>query len=695
MEQKMFKKILTLLLIVLMTIPAYAQLDRSKRPASGPAPEVKIGDYDSFELPNGLKVFVVENHKLPRVAYSLVLDIDPVLEAKNTGYVSATGELLRYGTKTRTKDKLDQEIDFLGASLNTSSSSVFVSGLAKYKDKILAIMADVVMNSDFKQEGLDKIKKEMLSNLLVAKDEPNSIAERVKAALMFGKDNPYGEPETEETVKAFTIDMCKQYYQSYFRPNVAYLAVVGDVNKKQIQPLIEKYLGKWQKADVAKNTYQFPKAPLINKVSIVDRENAVQSVISVCYPVDLKIGSDDAIKASVMNLILGGSSTGRLFMNLRETKAYTYGAYSSLNPDRLMGSFSASTQVRNSVTDSSIAEILNEMKKVRGEKVTPVELEKAKNYLAGNFIRSLESPETVARFALNIARYNLPKDYYKNYLKNLSAVTIDDVFDIAKKYIKPNNSYVLIVGKAADVASTIGKFTVSGKVDYYDIYGEKYDPNVKKVPEGVTVDQVLNKYIDAVGGKDNLLKINDETLKMTGTMQGMNIVITMSRKAPNKFYQLIDFGVGQQKTVFDGIKGKTSAMGQEQELTGDQLESIKIEAEMRAFLDYAKYGIKTELTGMEKINDKDAYKVTLTMPTGKKSTQYYDVASGLLVRQITTADTPQGSFTSTIDMDDYRDVQGVKLPYKLIQSTPMGSIELTTSAVEINKSIDDSLFEVK
>jgi zinc protease len=691
----MFKKILALLLIVMITIPAYAQLDRSKRPASGPAPEVKIGDYDSFELPNGLKVFVVENHKLPRIAFSLVLDLDPILEGKNAGYVSASGDLLRYGTPKRTKDKLDQEIDFLGATLNTSPSSVFASGLVKYKENILDVMSDVVMNSDFKQEGLDKIKKEMLSNLAVQKDEPNSIAERVRGVLMYGKDNPYGEPQTEETVNAFTLDMCKQYYQSYFKPNIGYLAVVGDVNKKQIKPLIEKYFGKWQKGDVAKNTFQFPKAPLINKVGIVDRENAVQSVISICYPVDLKIGSEDVIKASVMNLILGGSSTGRLFQNLREKKAYTYGAYSRLNPDRLQGSFIASTEARNSVTDSSIAEILNEMKAIRYEKVKPEELEKAKNYLAGNFIRSLESPETVARFALNIARYNLPKDYYKNYLKNLSAVTDDEVFETAKKYIKPSNAYVLVVGKAADVASTIGKFTVSGKVDYFDIYGEKYDPNVKKTPEGVTIDQVINKYIDAVGGKEKMLQIKDETIKLTGTMQGMNIVVTISRKAPNKFYQLVDFGMGQQKTVFDGVKGKTSAMGQEQELSGDQLESIKVEAEMNAILDYAKYGIKPELTGMEKINDKDAYKVTLTMPSGKKSTQYFDVANGLLVRQITTAETPQGNFTSSIDMEDYRDVQGMKVPYKMIQSTPMGSIELNMSSVEINKGLDDSVFEVK
>ena len=691
----MIKKLLMLLMVVMMASTAFAQLDRSKRPAAGPAPEVKIGSYESFELSNGLKVFVVENHKLPRVAFNLVLDVNPVLEGKNVGYVEAAGELLRTGTKSRTKDKLDEEIDFLGASLSTSSSGAYASGLSKYKDKLLDIMSDVLMNSEFKQTELDKIKKQTLSGLATQKDDPNSISSRVRDVLMYGKDYPYGEPQTEETVKSYTLDMCKNYYQTYFAPNVAYLAVVGDINKAQAKSLIQKYFGKWQKKDVPKNTYPTPKAPIVDKVALVDRENSVQSVISVCYPIELKTGSPDVIKAAVANMILGGSATGRLFMDLREAKAYTYGAYSSLSPDRLVGNFLAFTSVRNSVTDSALTEIMSELRKIRSDKVTDSELQKAKSYMTGNFIRSLESPQTVAQFAINIARYNMPKDYYKNYLKNLSAVSIDDVFEMAKKYVKPNNAYILVVGKGDDVAKKIAKFSLSGKVDYYDIYGEKYDPNVKKVPEGVTVDKVLNNYIDAVGGRENLLKEKDQTIKLTGSMQGMNIVITMSKKAPNKFYQLVDFGVGQQKIIFDGVKGKSIAMGQEKELTGDQLESIKLEAALNPELDYSKNGIKLELVGMETINNKDTYKVVLTSPNEKKSTQYYDVNSGLLVRTVTTAETDQGSFTSTIDFDDYKDVQGIKFPYKWIQGTPMGSIELTTSSVEINKGLEDSLFEVK
>ncbi len=688
----MIKKILS---IALMTfVPLFAQLDRSKLPQPAPAPEVKIGEYESFELPNGLKVFVVENHKLPRVTFSLFIDIDPILEGNHVGYVSAAGELLRTGTKTRTKDKIDEEIDFIGAELSTSPNGITASALEKHKEKILEIMSDIILNANFKQEELDKIKKQMLSSIAVSKDEPNSIARRVSSVLMFGNNHPYGEPETEESVNSITLEMCKNYYETYFKPNAAYLAVVGDINKEKAKSLIQKYFGKWEKKDVPKNFYETPKPPLINKVCLVDRPSSVQSVIAICYPAELKIGSEDEIKASVMNLILGGSATGRLFMNLRESKGYTYGSYSQLKADPIAGSFFAFAQVRNSVTDSAITEILKEMKRIRNEKVSEQELEKAKNYLAGEFIRSLENPATIARFAINTARFNLPKDYYKNYLKNLAAVTADDVLESAKKYIKPANAYILVVGNGEEISKNLTNLSITGKIEYYDVFGNPYDPSLKKLPAGLTVEQVINKYIEVIGGKENLLKVKDRVIKLTGSTQGMNINVTISQKYPNKLMQLIDAGVFQQKTIFDGEKGKVEVMGQSQELNSEQVESLKEQA-LDAPLDYAKYGLKPELAGIESINGKDAYKVVLTSSSGKKTTQYYDVESGLLIRTISNVTTPQGSFMQTMDLSDYKEVQGLKYPFKFVQSFGPQSIELNVSSVEVNTNLPDSLFEVK
>jgi len=428
---------------------------------------------------------------------------------------------------------------------------------------------------------------------------------------------------------------------------------------------------------------------------MVDRDNSVQSTISITYPIDLKVFTDEAIKARVMNYLLGGGASGELFQVLREEKGYTYGAYSSTNADRLIGNFTASCDARNEVTDSAVAAFLDVMSKFRNEKVSEERLQAAKNYLTGSFSRSLESPQTVASFALNIARYKLPKDYYKTYLQKLNAVTVDDVQKLAKKYVKPDKAYVLVVGKASEVASGLKRFSTSGKIDYYDKYGNKYDPSMNKIPAGVTAETVLDKYIDAIGGRANIEKIKDKVSIIKGSVQGMEIKITISQKAPNKLLQVLDAGAMQQKTIFDGTKGVQIAMGKEVPLEGDDLLETKLEATLNLFLDYKGHGITAELTGMEKVGGKDAYKITLTLPNNNKWIQYYDVDSGLLVKQTSMKKAPQGTFTVAITFSDYRDVDGIKFPHKFSQSVGPQSMDMEVESIKINSGLSDSLFKVK
>ncbi len=196
----------------------------------------------------------------------------------------------------------------------------------------------------------------------------------MKNALDYGLDHPYGEPMTEETVNNISLQMCEDYYNTYFHPNVAYLAIVGDIDKDEAQPLIEKYFGSWEKKDIPKFKYETPQPPSTRMVAIVDRPNAVQSVIHITYPVQLEKNSKDVIPVSVMNTILGGSFSSRLMQDLREKKAFTYGARSSIASDRLVGNFDASCQARNSVTDSSVTEFIAQMNKIRDEKVSEKEL---------------------------------------------------------------------------------------------------------------------------------------------------------------------------------------------------------------------------------------------------------------------------------------------------------------------------------
>jgi predicted Zn-dependent peptidase len=690
----MNKKFVIVILLII-SIPLFGQVDRSKMPEPGEAHEIQIGDPETFELENGLKVFVVENNKLPRVVFSLVLDRDPIMEGDNAGYISIAGQLLRTGTKSRTKDQIDEEVDFMGAVLNTSSTGIFARSLTKHVESLLDIMSDIVLNAEFRQEELDKIKKQTISALQMQKDDPSSIANNVRKVLTYGKDHPYGELEAEETVESITLDMCNKYYETYFRPNIAYLSIVGDISTDDAEKLVKKYLGSWQQKEVPSFTYETPKAPSKRTVAVVDRSNSVQSVINITYPLGLKKNSEDVLKVGILNTILGGTSTARLFMNLREDKGFTYGAYSSIASDRLVGNFVARCDGRNAITDSAVTEFLHEMERIRDEKVTEEELQSAINYQSGSFSRSLEQPETIANFAINIARFDLPKDFYKNYLKNLSAVTVDDVNNMAKKYIHPDKAYVLVVGNAEEVAEGLKQFSADGKVDYYDIYGEKYDPSMKKIPEGVTVETVLNKYVDAIGGRENLLKIEDKKTVLKGSIQGMEMNIEIYQKAPNKYYQVVTAGAMKQETKFDGEKGKSAAMGQEQSLAGEMLEMIKVQAAMRLPLDYAKYGVTPELAGLETQDGQDVYKVNLVLESGKKIVQYYSADSGLLAKQMVTVTMPQGSFTQTFTFDDYQERNGVKFPFKLTQSFGPQSINLEVVSMEVNSGLDDSTFEIK
>lgn len=690
----MKRRAIIFLLFFFTAAPLLAQLDRSTPPPPGPAPEIKLSDYESFELKNGLKVFVVENHKLPVVSFSLVVDRDPILEGDSTGYLLMAGDLLKTGTKTRTKDQIDEDIDFIGASLSTSSTGVSASALTSHTDKLLEIMSDIVINPAFRQEELDKIKKQTLSELASSKDEPETIAGRIQQVLYYGKGHPYSEFETEESVGKVTLEMCRNYYNSFFKPNISYLAVVGDITKKDIEPLIEKYFGGWQKGEVKHFTYQIPAAPKNNMVAISDRPNSVQSTIRIGYPIDLKIGSPDAIKAGLTNTILGGGEF-RLFKNLREQHAYTYGAYSRISSDKLVGNFTAYTDVKSAVTDSAVYQILDEMRKMREAKPEEKELQQAKNFTSGNFAIALERPSTIANFAINIARYNLPKDYYRNYLKNVQAVSSSDVLEMAKKYIHPENAYIIAVGNASEIADKLKRFSPTGHVTAFDVYGQKLDTTAKKLPEGITARQVLDDYISRIGGRENLLKVKDRTTEMTGKVQGVEVNISIYQKQPDKLMQEIKAGSMTQSIIFDGKKGYSITPAGKKEITGQSLEDLKLEATLNLLLEPEKYGISSKLSGIEKVEGKDAYRIDLQAAAGRKWTEYYDVASGLKIRQIKPIQAPMGQAMQTVDFSDYRDVAGVKYPFRLKQTLGSQQMEMQVTSIKVNNNLKDIIFEVQ
>ncbi|MCO6499833.1 MAG: insulinase family protein [Vicingus serpentipes] len=700
------KKIATLLIAVTIISGVFAQkLDRSKKPLAGPAPEIKLGDIKSFTLANGLKVFVVENHKLPKVSFSLSLDIDPILEGEMAGYISATGSLLGRATTTKTKEQLDEEIDFMGATLNTGSQWVYASSLKKHQDKLLTLMSDVIMNPVFKQEELDKIKKQTISGIVSAKDNPDAIAGNVRSVLLYGKDHPYGELSTEETVEKITLEKCKEYFTTYFKPNVAYLAVVGDITVEEAKPLMEKYFGAWKKGDVPVHEYKTPLAPQKTRVAVVHKEGATQSVVNITYPVDYKNNSTDVVKARIMNAILGGGSTARLFMNLREGHGFTYGAYSSLSSDQLVGNFNANAKVRNEVTDSSVTQFMVELNRIVNEKVTEKELQDVKNYLSGTFAYSLQNPQTIARFAINIEKYGLPKDHYSTYLQQISAVTVDDIQAMAKKYIQPNNAFVLVVGDKS-VAESLAQFSADKKVELLDIYGNEWKEPLKPAPEGVTAKMVIDSSVKAKYGlplgkslTKKLKPIKDLTVKMGASIQGQNIEIVRYQKSPNKFSQVMSMNTPNgpmviQKQSFNGVVGKASGMQGEKSLKGKELEEMKANSILFVDTKYDELGFKFELLGIEPVEGKDAYKMVSTQPNGDTKTEWYDVATKLQVKSMQTQDDGKGGSIAVITTyADYKEVDGIQYAHTIKESFGPQSLDMKVISIEQNKGLEDTIFE--
>jgi predicted Zn-dependent peptidase len=686
----MIKKIYISFVFALAASVAFAQVDRTTAPEPTPAKEINIGEPTTFTLKNGLKVFVVENHKLPRVAFSLTFDRDPVLEGDKAGYVSMAGQMLMKGTKNRTKAELDQDIDFIGANVNTFSTGMYATSLTKHQEKLMELMKDVLFNPAFPVDELDKLKKQTLSGLAASKDDPNAVASNVRGKLVYGENHPYGEFETEETVENITIEEIKSYYNTYFRPNIGYLAIVGDITPKEAKKLIKKNFSDWEKAEVPSAEYDMPTPPEETYVALVDREASVQSVINVAYPVNLPIGSEDVITARVLNQILGGGFSSRLMQNLREDKGFTYGSRSSLSEDEFVGSFNASASVRNEVTDSAVNEFMAELAMINKEGVTQAELDAAKASIAGSFARSLESPQTVASFAINTARYDLPKDYYANYLKNLEAVSLEDVKAAAQKYILPNNANILVVGKGSEVAEKLARF---GEVKYYNRKGNEYDPNDKSaLPADLTAEKVIEKYFEAIGGEAKIEAINSMKIVYAVSMQGQTLTFTEVKDNQN-YKQEVGMGpMVMSKVLVNGDDVKVLQQGQEIPLPEDTKSNIKSNTKIFPELHYADMGITTKLTGIETVNEKDAYVVEVTLKSGQITKSYFDTESGLKVKTSATQKGPQGEMTVYEEYSDFAPIDGIMVPKKNVkfQGRPFN---LELQSAEFNIEVKQDTFK--
>ena len=680
-------KILSLVAILAMSFTSIAQIDRSKMPEPGPAPKVKLGESKKFILKNGLTVIMVENHKLPRASVNLTIDNYPSFEGDKAGVSSMMGSLLGRGTTNISKDEFNERVDYLGASLSFSSGGAYGASLKKYFPEILELMADGVKNSQFTQEEFEKEQKITLDGIKSNEKSVTSAARRVENALTYGKEHPFGEFITKETVKNITLKDVENRYKNYYKPNNAYLIIIGDINPKKIKKMVKKLFSDWKSGSIPE--YTMPKVNNVEttEIDFINMDNAVQSEIAVVNSLDLTLGDKDYYAALLANQILGGGGTARLFQNLREDKAYTYGSYSRVRQSRYVGTFKATASVRNMVTDSSVVEIQKEINKIRYQKVSEQDLRDAKELYIGNFVMEVQKPATAARYALNRELYNLPEDYYETYLEKINAVTINDLQDAAIKYFKGDKARIIITGKGIDVLKNLEKNS-DYKINYFDKFGnpsEKPEMTLP-IPEGVTAASVIDSYFNAIGGADKIAAIKTLAMTYNATIQGTPIVLTTKVAAPNKTTNTISvMGQTMQKQVFNGENGYNEMRGQKKEF--DEKEINKSKSNTAPFSDMAyKNGL---LDRIEPVDGKNAYVI-------KSGTTeiYYDVATGLKLQSVEVVKTPDGKETKVPTIfSDYKEVGGVLFAHKRDQVTPQFTLNFVLQDVKINEGVEDKDFE--
>jgi predicted Zn-dependent peptidase len=681
------KKSIVIVFILLATTSMHAQ-DRSQ-PKPGPAPVVNIKKPQTFVLPNGLKVMVVEDHKLPKVTYSLKLDNAPYAEGDKKGVDDMMSSLMGNGSKKISKDAFNEEIDFLGANVNFSSSGFSANSLSKYANRILELMADGALNPNFTQEEFDKEKAKNLESLKSNEKSTPAIENRVVDALAFGKTHPFGEFITEESLKNVSLADVEANYKNYFVPENAYLVIIGDVKFKKMKPVVEKLFGAWKKTTAPKESYPDPANVATTQIDFIDVPNAVQSEISLVNTFNLKMSDADFLPAAIATYILGGDFNSYLNMNLREKNAWTYGANSTIGSGRYISKIRSSSAVRNMVTDSAVVEFIKEIKKIRTEKVSEELLNNVKSAYIGRFVMQVEKPQSVARYALNIETEGLPADFYENYIKNISAVTADDVQKAANKYFLIDNTRIVIAGKGADVLPGLEKLNIP--IFYFDKYANPVAKPItnKEVPAGVTAKTVLENYIKAIGGEKAVSAV--KTISMIGstTIPQAPSPLTFTNKIDARGKLMVELAMGPMSLMKQVVNEKGAYLvqqGQRKNIEGDDLAEIKASAVPFEEMKLTK-STSVTLTGIESVDGKDAYAVQ-----NGKTTLFFDVESGLKVAESKTMEQAGQSVTQTTNFGDYKEIKGVKVPFNIIQNVGF-ELNIKMTEVKINEGVTDADFK--
>ena len=699
------KKLIVLSMLVLSS-SLIGQIDRSM-PEAGPAPEIEFKEPYTTKLSNNLTLMVVVNDKLPTASATLIIDNPPILEGDKSGVKGLVTSNMGKGNKFQSKDEFIEEKDFMGSFISYNSSGGSISSLSRYFERTMTMFAQGALYPIFSDEEFEKEKTKLTEALKIDEKNAASIARRVENIVAYKKDHPRSEYTTEASVSNINITDIENFYKSYFKPNNAYLVVIGDVNLEGTIALSKKLFEDWKYSNELDkmfgkgsiNDFEEPEVSDKTTIHIVDVPNATNVEISFQNIIDRKTSDSDYFSGTVANRVLGAGPESRLFSVIREEKGFAYGAYSGLpTSSKTKTKFVARTTVRTEVADSAIVEMHNQLRIMRDNPITDEELSNVKSGYFGEFAMSIENPITIANQALSIRSENLPEDFYKTFLSNLNTVSKDDVMQSSKKFFLIDNAQIVVTGKINDILDNLESIYLDeNKIDviYYDAFGKVIEKPDYSVDASVSVENIINKYIDLIGGKDKLEKIESIEIKGNANlnMQGQSFVLEFYSLKNNQNQSLATVTAGGmvvQRNVFNKYQGYNEVNGQRIPLADAELEQAIINSALFSELNYDFSTI--ELVGTAVVDDQKAYEIKIT----DNKTEYYSIESGLKIKEVEIQEIEGNQLSIETTIKEYEEVEGILIPKEINQVTPTlpipGGITIKFNNIKLNVKTSDSDF---
>jgi zinc protease len=454
-----------IVLVAAIAVPALAQEQplppvtrKNRAPVSRELLRVSIPSPPVTTLPNGLRVVVIEDHRAPTVSISLVLRAGSYFEPTGKdGLAAMTAQMLVEGTAAHTYDQIVSAVEERGATLSAGAdqpgprATLSASGLTEDFDLLLGLVAEAARQPVFPAPRLSILKRRVVTGIVGGLGSATNIADIVAARALYGDAPPSDESPSPREILALSADDLKAFHARYYHPERAVLAVAGDITADRARQAAERLLGDWPKGDASADPdLGIPNAPESRKVFLAEREGSVQTAIKVIGP-GVARNSPDYPAMVVMNRILGAGFASRLVSILREQRGYTYSVASAFDAPYHRGSWSAETQVRSDVSTPAVKVLLQECERMAKEPVSAGELEAAKRGIIGSFSRTLESPDQLQSYVLDVLFNGLPADYWNSYLRQIDAVTADDVMRVARDVIHMDRLQVVLVGEEAAI----------------------------------------------------------------------------------------------------------------------------------------------------------------------------------------------------------------------------------------------------